>query len=237
MINDISIDYENTHKQQLNQFLKSKRTNGDYKVIDIGGSVGNWFNDNIDAIMDFFPPKTDFDGTFFKGDITKQSGWDNILEYVGKNGKFDFCICRHTLEDINNPEFVCEMMSKISNEGWIAVPSKYFELAKGVYSRDTRGLHHHRWIFATHKGSVYGLPKMGWTDSFTDEELAPVFANKKSGPTWALELSFFWEKKPNINWLLSIVDNLPDDYCDEYIRGKLRGHPWDVWLSILRDED
>ena len=91
-------------------------------------------------------------------------------DYIEKNGKFDFVICRQTLEDLSHPELVVNKLQTISNAGWIGVPSKHFEMMKGIYKNNpnSRGLHHHRWIYTSKNGRWYGLPKMGWTDSISD---------------------------------------------------------------------
>ena len=56
--------------------------------------------------------------------------WEPIFDYVDKNGKFDFSICSHTLEDLNAPKQVMINLQKISNAGLIAFPSKYMEMKK-----------------------------------------------------------------------------------------------------------
>lgn len=112
-------------------YINSKRTEGKYTVIDIGGTVEGWSAPLVDAIMDFNIPENGKykDGLLvFVADITNPKHWKDVLEYVDKNGKFDFCICTHTLEDIMNPGFVCEQISKIAKEGYIATPSKHSEL-------------------------------------------------------------------------------------------------------------
>ena len=45
-------DYEENHKAELNQYLSDKRKDGNFKVLDVGGSVGHWFWDKTDVIFD-----------------------------------------------------------------------------------------------------------------------------------------------------------------------------------------
>jgi hypothetical protein len=73
--------------------------------------------------------------------------WSKIEEDVSKNGKFDFCVCSHTLEDIINPEFVQSMINKYCKSGFVAVPSKYQECTRNIPHNGTyRGYIHHRYI-------------------------------------------------------------------------------------------
>ena len=191
---------EEDHKASLNQFLVEKRTENNFKVLDVGGSVGPWFWDNTDVIFDFIPPTTNygntFNGEYINGNATLPEGWKNLDDYIEKNGKFDFVICRQTLEDLSHPELVVNKLQTIANAGWIAVPSKHFEMMKGIYPElpHTRGLHHHRWIYTSKNGKWYGLPKMGWTDSISDSSLL-IKLNRNP---WKHELSFYWEKNINV---------------------------------------
>ena len=232
---------EEDHKASLNQFLVEKRTENNFKVLDVGGSVGPWFWDNTDVIFDFIPPTTNygntFNGEYINGNATLPEGWKNLNDYIEKNGKFDFVICRQTLEDLSHPELVVNKLQTIANAGWIAVPSKHFEMMKGIYPElpHTRGLHHHRWIYTSKNGKWYGLPKMGWTDSISDSSLL-IKLNRNP---WKHELSFYWEKNINVFWVLPFCDNLPENYGDEFVRDCLRGvqHPWDLWINILNNSD
>ena len=234
-------DYEENHKAELNQYLSDKRKDGNFKVLDVGGSVGHWFWDKTDVIFDIIPPTTaygtTFSGEYISGNATLPEGWKKLNAYIKNNGKFDFVICRQTLEDLGHPEFVVNQLQKVAKAGWIGVPSKYFEMTRGLYPEmpNSRGLHHHRWIYTSKNGRWYGLPKMGWTDSISDSSLSM----KLNGNPWAHELSFYWEKNIDVFWLLPYCDNLPDDYGDEFLRDCLRGvkHPWDLWINILNNSD
>lgn len=234
-------DYEENHKAELNQYLSDKRKDGNFKVLDVGGSVGHWFWDKTDVIFDIIPPTTaygtTFSGEYISGNATLPEGWKKLNAYIKNNGKFDFVICRQTLEDLGHPEFVVNQLQKVAKAGWIGVPSKYFEMTRGLYPEmpNSRGLHHHRWIYTSKNGRWYGLPKMGWTDSISDSSLSM----KLNGNPWAHELSFYWEKNIDVFWLLPYCDNLPDDYGDEFVRDCLRGvkHPWDLWINILNNSD
>ena len=147
--------YEEDHKVELNEYLSEKKKNGNFKVLDLGGSVGHWFWDKTDVIFDIIPPTknygTTFNGEYIPGNATLPEGWKNLNSYIKKNGKFDFVICRQTLEDLGHPEFVVNQLQKVAKAGWIGVPSKHFELMKGIYgsNHQSRGLHHHRWIYTS----------------------------------------------------------------------------------------
>ena len=51
-------DYEENHKAELNQYLSDKRKDGNFKVLDVGGSVGHWFWDNTDVLFELLHPNT-----------------------------------------------------------------------------------------------------------------------------------------------------------------------------------
>ena len=58
----------------------------------------------------------------------------------------DFVICSHTLEDLRDPLWVCAEMMRIGKRGYIEVPSRAWESARGHESPRTAGLSHHRWL-------------------------------------------------------------------------------------------
>jgi hypothetical protein len=95
---------------------EQKRLSATFKVVDVGGSMGGWSSNYVDAIVDFndFWVNDNSNVSHFKCDITHPDSWNDILLYVEKNGKFDFCICTHTLEDIINPVYVAEQIQKIA---------------------------------------------------------------------------------------------------------------------------
>ena len=151
------------HRKDVIEYITTKKKEGIFTVIDIGGTVGGWSTPYVDAIVDFQTPNV-LPGNilFFKSDITHPDGWKEIHAFVEQHGMFDFSICTHTLEDIMNPGYVCEQLSKISKEGYVAFPSKYIELSRiaGSY----RGYIHHRWIFVVRNGELIGYPKLNFIE-------------------------------------------------------------------------
>eukprot|EP00971_Amphidinium_carterae_P009543 188341-Amphidinium_carterae.1 len=74
-----------------------ERTGGSFKVIDVGGSMSQWSLGYREAILDFIHnPNESAHVTQFEGDINEAEGWEELLRYVYKNGKFDFAMCTHT---------------------------------------------------------------------------------------------------------------------------------------------
>lgn len=65
------------------------------------------------------------------------------------DNQFDFVFCGHTLEDIRDPVWVCQEMSRVSKAGYIEVPSLVDELTRFVPEPSGGpwlGHVHHRWI-------------------------------------------------------------------------------------------
>lgn len=155
--------------------------------------MGGWSFPYVDALVDFqMPGDIPSHITHFQCDITHPDQWKDILAYVEKHGKFDFSICTHTLEDIMNPGFVCEQLSKISKEGYIAVPSKYIELTRmeGPY----RGYIHHRWIFVVRNQEFIGYPKLNVIEYLDADR--HIQDKRQFG-----DMSFFWKEEISVHYL------------------------------------
>jgi hypothetical protein len=82
-----------------------------------------------------------------------------------ENKSIDFVYSRHTLEDIQNPDFCMSEIIRISNSGYIETPSPLIEITKGVdacsKSYNYAGYIHHRYIIWSNieKCEIYFLPK------------------------------------------------------------------------------
>ena len=169
-------------------------------VIDVGGGASR-IKEFTTHILDFQPEKLKDDNVFkFGGDMELSHTWIPIFDYVEKNGKFDFVICTHTLEDINSPHQVILNLFKIANAGLIAVPSKFIETKKweGYYVPEPyMGYCHHRWIYTIKDKKLFGYPKMGSMEyidfKFESSEKYYSIPRFQTGNIQS-EMSFLWEK-------------------------------------------
>ena len=75
---------------------------------------------------------------------------------------FDFVYCRHTLEDIYNPVWLCKEMSRVGRAGYVETPSPVAEYVRGVDPEDKpwRGYCHHRHLFWVNQETLMILPKL-----------------------------------------------------------------------------
>jgi hypothetical protein len=189
-----NIKITNGNRQEVADYICMAKSKGQFRVVDVGGVMFGWSMPFIDAIIDFNDPMSiPSHITHFKCDITNPSDWDAVLQYVGKVGKFDFCICTHTLEDVMNPVFVSEQIAKIALGGYIAVPSKYRELAK--FEGDYRGYIHHRWIFTVKNNVFIGFPKIGYVENCKAFDSVADLSDNKA------DLSFYWKNSIDILYL------------------------------------
>ena len=83
---------------------------------------------------------------------------------------FKFVYCRHTMEDIANPEFALREMMRVSPRGYIETPSPLIECLRNIdgmnADNQNNGLNycgymHHRYIVWSNKknNTIYFLPK------------------------------------------------------------------------------
>jgi hypothetical protein len=251
---------EATHHKELMSFLEDKKfKNNNYKVLDVGGACCGRFWKVTDVILDWKEPNccvdsnnnpySKFGTKYIKGNILKIEGWKAILDYVNLNGKFDFVLCTHTLEDLLDPSFVIDMLQKVAKSGYISVPSKESEIRKFYHSDfpNFMGCGHHFWIFVSYKGKLIGMPKMNWIEHFTSKDLWNVNPSLGgSGATHILfpkqELNLYWENKIDYCLLLPVdINSLPTEFENEYNEifkiYKEKKQPWEVWKYLLNNSD
>ena len=174
--------YTNEDKSEVINYLQAKKFK---RVIDIGASGNVWSKDYLTHYVDINAWDSD-EIVGFIGNICLYSTWESILEDVKNNGKFDFAICSHTLEDISCPQLVCEMMCKIAKEGFIAVPSKHAELIKHSHVNNPYyGYIHHRWIYNKESDKFVAYPKLSFIEHIDWSDIN----NNYQGS----ELRFYWK--------------------------------------------
>ena len=167
-------------------YIKNHIFNNNYTSIDIGASAMYWSYPECKFVADVVEIKKD--GVFFfKINLEQNSSWQDLIKYVELNGKFDFSICSHTLEDIFNPLDLIKLLETISNKGFIAIPSKYDEYSK-LYNNLYRGNAHHKQFFDIKNGELIIYPKFSWSE--IDERSDKIVMLDKGR-----ELSFFWENE------------------------------------------
>jgi hypothetical protein len=140
-------------------------------VLDIGGSWNPWLGDCITHMFDQLDPKMNRSITrdmskitWFSGNINDYESWIPLFDHVARHGKFDFCSCTHTLEDIAYPEAALKYMPRIAKAGFMAMPSKYWELDR---RQQFRGGVHHRWIFDKQGDHLMLYPKINLIEYMT----------------------------------------------------------------------
>ena len=180
----------------LNKLRNEKKKNNNYRIIDIGGGKEKHVKDKfnfIDAYVDFrIVESNNKNLKHYNGNVNDIELWEKIFDDVKENGKYDYCICTHLLEDVAFPEFICKCINKIAKAGIISFPSKYKELSY-FESKNYLGYNHHRWIMTIRNNSIYGFPKQGFIESMDWTSISNKLKNKNE------ELYILWEDRINFN--------------------------------------
>ena len=152
-----------TRQRVIDHITHMKSLDSNYRVIDIGGVAGgSWSSSYIDMCIDINAADT---ATSMSIDICDYTQWSRLLSYVESHGKFDYCICTHTLEDVYNPITALQLMPLIAQAGIITAPSIAVELSR--HEGNYLGYIHHRWILAEDIGSngILLVPKLSVLES------------------------------------------------------------------------
>ena len=163
-------------KQELDRLRDIKRTNPSYRIIDVGGGKEKHVPDKfdfIDACMDM--REVNHPGVkHFQGNINNPDMWDSVLKDVEENGKYDYCICTHTLEDISSPAYVASQINKIAKSGIVSFPSKYRECSRFEIggTKSYRGYNHHRWILTIKDEAILAFPKINLIEASYFDNIA-----------------------------------------------------------------
>lgn len=150
------------------------------RVLDVGAMVNPLFS-NTDTV-DINQPCT------YQGNINFPDVWNEIKKDVKRNGKYDYSICSHTLEDISNPLYVMGQLPLVSKRGGIVVPSKFIE--SGRHSGYYRGFIHHRWIWNIEGGIFVGYPKLNLFEHDKFNALSSVVGMSEIVLLWDGEIDF-----------------------------------------------
>jgi len=113
----------------VNRYTKTIRP--EEKVIDLGS--GDNPHPRADIYVDFFDDGIHREGAKL---VVPQQGqfikWDlNKYPFPFKNKEFDFVICSHIIEHINNPAYFCNEIQRIGKRGYIETPNKLYEQIYG----------------------------------------------------------------------------------------------------------
>jgi hypothetical protein len=178
-----------TNRNQCLDYLNSKNFS---RVIDVGASANFWAPDYVTHCFDINESPATNQKISFIGNINDYEDWSPVLKDVEENGKFDFAVCTHTLEDICNPKLVCKMLSRIAKKGFIAVPSKYYELTR--HEGQYRGWQHHRWIFDKQHSTLIAYPKLPFVDYIQEFDTIAQSLNPQTNG----ELQCYWQDEVNL---------------------------------------
>lgn len=186
MIRDVKYTNIGERRNEIKELIS--RMN--YKTIDVGGSLDFWTYPESRYVADLLPVERfePQETTFFKIELGRKNTYTELIDYVDKNGKFDFSVCSHTLEDVFNPIDVIELLEKISHRGFVSVPSKFNEFSK-LFDNDYYGNAHHKQILDYYDNQLIIYPKFPFIEKRIERVNEIMTINKGN------ELNFIWEEK------------------------------------------
>ena len=119
---------------------------------------------------------------------------------------FDFVYCRHVIEDMYNPLFLCKEMERVAKAGYIETPSPIAELCRGIdgASPPFRGYHHHHNIVWVHEGELRIIHKYPIVEFIRFSETDITNWLREGPKFW--NTYYLWEDKISPKYLQSGPD-------------------------------
>lgn len=182
-------------------------------IIDIGCGTEDVIFPKSTHLLDFNNQKIP-NKTVFKLDLD----FDTFSEH---DHFYNFAYCRHTLEDIQNPQHAFAEITRIAKQGYIETPSPLVEITKNVdapIGNQYHGYIHHRyfvWSDIT-TNTLYFLPKLPLVNYIHyKEDFQKKFNYILNNYSVYWNNYYIWDEnnKPNIVVYRNDVNfNIRDDY-------------------------
>jgi hypothetical protein len=176
--------------QKIHSYIAQERSkNPNFSVIDIGGTMHGHSANIANMIVDIncIP-----DNRNINIDICDETQWARLQEIVDRQGKYDFAICTHTLEDLYNPITALKWMPRIAKTGVITMPSLSTELSRHEYGDNCPwlGYIHHRWIFDQEDGKMLVIPKITYLENLLGQGMVYDISKYEVRYTWENEIPY-----------------------------------------------
>ena len=191
-------------------------------------------NNNYKNILEIGPGVEQFPlATTFIGCNEKIKNYIEVDIDVDKipatDKSFDFIYSRHTMEDIQNPDFAIKEIIRCTNAGYIETPSPLVEVMKGVDANENSskysGYIHHRYIVWSdiEKCEIYFLAKNSIIlDNYilyNDKELIKICNILNNYPVYWNNYFIWSGKEPKIIMYKNGVNyGLKNNMVEDYIR-------------------
>ena len=108
--------------------------------------------------------------TWVQRDICGREPWPFVDQ------QFDFAVCSHTLEDLRDPLWVCSELMRVAKRGYLEVPSRKWEMCRGLERPGQAGLSHHRWLIEIEDEGIRFLHKHHLIHSHWKFSFPPAYA-------------------------------------------------------------
>lgn len=148
-----------------------------------------------------------------------------------EDDQIDFAVCSHTLEDVRDPIWVCEELSRIAKAGYIEVPSRTDEQCYGLHGPWV-GWSHHRWLSDVDGTSISFVLKPGVLQGEKLFQFAPR-AVKRLDPEERVEC-FIWEDSFDANERMFYDASELHEYLRGYVEERSLGSMERRWPRIRR---
>lgn len=202
----------------------------DARVLDVGGWAAPL--NRADWVLDVMPYDTrGVLGSFgppperFSRETWVQRDMCDREPYPFEDGHFDMVVCTFTLEDLRDPVWVCQEMSRIGKAGYVEVPSLFDELMwknPEASGGPWVGHSHHHWLCTLEDGELVFLTKAHSLHSDWRVRIPPRWARSLSVEERVLAHS--WEGELPARERLAI-DDYPTDELAQVVRRRFRPSP------------
>ena len=165
------------------------------KILDIGGSMKQHSDIKIHTLVDIVHPKK---APYYPSELKAKKFVQVDIQSTKlpfRKNEFDFCLCTHTIEDLNWPFMVLDEMARVSKRGLITTPSRGEDMVFTPFDitnwmtggRRSPGIAHHKWFFEKRGKTLYVITK-NYPLLYSGE----FQFTKWSGP---LECQYYWESE------------------------------------------